>query len=131
MGEFGGKGNIAIVVGAIAQARQTLGYGPSPASPWYFPTLGEYTHLLEQHGFEVQLARLYDRPTPLEGEDGLHYWLQMFASRFWADLAPSQIPALLAAVTELARPHLYHEGQWWADYRRLQVAAIKLPPTNL
>lgn len=123
--EFGGKGNMAMVLAAIATARDQLGFGPSSASPWYFPAIGEYTSLLEQHGFEVQLARLYDRPTPLDGEDGLLHWLEMFATRFWADLTPQQTAKLLTQVVELARSNLYKQGQWWADYRRLQIIACQ------
>ena len=123
--EFGGSGNMAQVVTAIAQARENLGFGPSPASPWYFPTIGEYTPLLEQHGFTVHLARLYDRPTPLTGANGLTHWLTMFASRFWADLTPPQVESLLTEILDLTHPHLYRQGQWWADYRRLQIVAHK------
>lgn len=121
--EFGGKDNMAKVLEAIATARDQLNFGPSPASPWYFPAIGEYASLLEQHGFEVQLARLYDRTTPLEGKDGLLHWLQMFATRFWADLTPQQTAELLPQVLELARSNLYQQDQWWADYRRLQIIA--------
>lgn len=125
--EFGGRGNMKTVLAAIATARTQLGLGPSNAIPWYFPAVGEYASLLEQHGFEVQLARLYDRPTQLEGEDGLLKWLQMFATRFWADLPSHQIPTLLTQVQDIARPTLYRQGRWWADYRRIQVVAWRLP----
>lgn len=124
--EFGGQGNMATVLAAIATARDQLGFGPSLATSWYFPAIGEYASLLEQQGFEVQLARLYDRPTPLEGENGLYHWLQMFATRFWADLSPPQTTELLTAILALAHPHLYQAGQWYADYRRIQVIARRL-----
>ena len=124
--EFGGKGNIATVLAAIATARDRLNLDPSPASPWYFPSMGEYVSLLEQQGFKVQLARLYDRPTPLEGQNGLRNWLAMFATRFWADLSAQQLETLLAEIVIIARPSLYRHDQWWADYRRIQVIANKL-----
>jgi trans-aconitate 2-methyltransferase len=123
--EFGGQGNMATVLQAIATARDALGYGPAPATPWYFPALGEYASLLEAQGFEVQFARLYDRPTPLTGATGLSDWLQMFAGRYWADLPPEHQPQLWQQIEQVARPHLWRSGQWWADYRRLQVYAQK------
>lgn len=123
--EFGGKCNMATVLAAIAAARTTLGYGAAPDSPWYFPTVGEYTSLLEQQGFEVQFASLRDRPTPLEGNSGLMNWLQMFAGQFWADLPPEQQEQLLKTIEEKAKSKLYREGQWWADYRRIRVLARK------
>lgn len=128
--EFGGKGNMATVIGAIATARNQLGFGPSPARPWYFPSVSEYAGLLEAGGFEVQLARLYDRPTPLEGTEGLLNWLQMFATRFWEDLPSSQVDDLLAKVIQLTSSRLYRQNRWWADYRRLQVVAYKRLPST-
>jgi hypothetical protein len=52
-------------------------------SPWYFPTPAEYANVLEPAGFEVQYARLIDRPTPLEDELGS--WLRMFANELLKD----------------------------------------------
>ena len=65
--ELGGKGNVEKIVSAVEVARQQTNL-----SPWYFPSLGDYVHLLERHGLEVISAALIDRPTPLnEGERGL------------------------------------------------------------
>lgn len=124
--EFGGKGNMAQVLAAIAAARHRLNAGPSPAALWYFPSVGEYASLLEADGFEVAMARLYDRPTPLSGESGLIDWLQMFARRFWEDLPNEDYSQFLSQVEAIARPHLYQNGQWLADYRRIQLVAYKL-----
>ena len=123
--EFGGKGNMATVLAAIASARAAHGYGAIPASPWYFPSVGEYTSLLEQQGFEVQFASLRDRPTPLEGDSGLVNWLHMFAGQFWADFPSEQQPQLLKTIAANVQPELYRQGQWWADYRRIRVLARK------
>ena len=35
--------------------------------------------MLEQNGLEPQQVWLIDRPTPVEGEDGMVDWLAMFA----------------------------------------------------
>ncbi|MBE7380686.1 MAG: methyltransferase domain-containing protein [Leptolyngbya sp. SIO1E4] len=123
--EFGGKGNMAAVLAEIATARDTLGYGAAPESRWYFPAIGEYTSLLECHGFEVQFAHLFDRPTPLVGAAGLTNWLKMFAGQFWADLAPEQQQQLWRETERHAQAQLYQQGQWWADYRRIRVLATK------
>ncbi|NER81829.1 MAG: methyltransferase domain-containing protein [Leptolyngbya sp. SIO1D8] len=123
--EFGGKGNMAGVITAIAAARDTLGYGAASASAWYFPTISEYTSLLEHQGFEVTFASLFDRPTPLNGEAGLTNWLHMFGRKFLTDLSPEQQAELLRETEDKARPKLYEGGQWWADYRRIRVLAHK------
>lgn len=54
--------------------------------PWYFPSIAEYTALMEVAGFRVVLAQHVDRPTPLDGEDGLTNWLNMFGDHFFAHL---------------------------------------------
>ena len=124
--EFGGKGNVATITAAIADAYRKLGYGAVSMPSWYFPPIGEYTSLLERQGFEVQLASLRDRPTLLEGESGLINWLKMFAGRFGADLSPDEQQRLFEETATKARSALYKNGQWWADYRRIQVLARKL-----
>lgn len=123
--EFGGKGNMGQVLAALAEARTALGYGPSTATPWYFPRVGEYATRLEAQGFEVGFATLRDRPTPLSGETGMVDWLRMFAGRFMADIPAETQPALLQAVEAQLRSRLYQQGQWMADYRRIRVLAIK------
>jgi len=113
--EMGGRGNIAQIDRAI-QAVAGL-----PASPWFYPSVGEYATLLEQQGLEVASARLFDRPTPLDGAEGLRNWLAMFASA-------AGVPLSAEAVSEIerrVRPALWDGRQWVADYRRLRIVALK------
>ncbi len=72
--ELGGKGNTQTVIDAVRDVA-----GPVE-TPWYYPSVGEYASVLERHGFEIAFAALFDRPTRVEGEDGLEDWLAMFAS---------------------------------------------------
>jgi hypothetical protein len=67
--EFGGKGNVQRIVQATLEPMNR----PSMADrPWYFPSVGEYSSILEIHGMEVISATLYDGPTLFEeGEEGL------------------------------------------------------------
>jgi len=75
--ELGGTGNVSAIVDAVFTELERRGYEQS--DPWYFPSIGEYAPRLEAHGFEVQYATLFDRPTELDdGEDGLASWLEMF-----------------------------------------------------
>jgi trans-aconitate methyltransferase len=63
--EMGGQGNVAILVDALEQALGEEGVEePRRFSPWYFPSIPEYSALLERTGFEVQYMYLFDRPTP-------------------------------------------------------------------
>lgn len=109
--EMGGKGNTQSVLDAIHEVA-----GPVE-TPWYFPSVGEYASLLERHGFELTFATLFDRPTRVEGEDGLEDWLAMFA----AAVVPSR--EARREVADRLRPKMFQDGAWVVDYRRLRVIA--------
>ena len=127
--EFGGHGNVQQVVRAlIAELEQRGHRDAAERNPWYFPSIAEYTTLLEQHGLEPTFARLYDRPTLLDGgEDGLAGWLMMFGDSFLQGLSPDERDAVVSGVAERLRATLLRDGNWYADYRRLQVVAIRPP----
>jgi trans-aconitate methyltransferase len=122
--EFGGRGNVRAIVAALRAASERLGLkGEVP--PWYFPSVAEYATLLESAGLEVRLATLFDRPTPLEGPGGLRDWVAMFARPVLEGVPADQREQFLAALEESARPELFREGGWVADYRRLRVVAVR------
>jgi len=125
--EFGGRGNIQVLVDAAYGALKQLGIAdPERYNPWYFPSVGEYATLLERAGLEVTLAALFDRPTPLEGGDSsLQDWFAMFGARLAEGLPPGRIPDFMRLVEEYAAPFLFRDGQWIADYRRLRIVARK------
>jgi len=125
--EFGGKGNIDAIVQALYSVLSAIGcVAPETLNPWYFPSIGEYAARLENQGFEVTYAVLFDRPTPLEdGEIGITNWLRMFASRFLEGLPAEQQTQAIQAIEQHLKPTLYREGTWIADYRRLRVVAIR------
>lgn len=122
--EFGGKGNVQYLTSAIETACQfTL--GETVSHPWYFPSIAEFATLLEHHGLEVTRAALIDRPTPLEGDDGLRNWVRMFGDH-WVSRVPSQQhDEFFQRVESISRPTLYRKSVWIADYRRLRVVAHK------
>ena len=71
----------------------------------------------------MQLAHLYDRPTPLEGERGMENWIRQFKWYYFEALPAEQRVAVLADVIAALRPKLWRNGTWFADYRRLRVTA--------
>lgn len=124
--ELGGEGNVATISEAVEASLRDNGHDPTGRNPWYFPSLGEYATVLETAGFEVRYARLFDRPTPLEGaESGLRDWLSMFAEAYLEGLAPTERERVVAAVEDRLRPALFEDGTWIADYRRLRVVAVR------
>ena len=123
--ELGGKGNIHTIERAVEEiARRYLG-DSLPPSRTFFPSIGEYSSLLEANGFEVRFARLFDRPTELEGEQGMLNWIRQFKSYYFENLSASDREAALQEAVLKLRPKLFREGKWQADYRRLQIVAVK------
>jgi trans-aconitate methyltransferase len=123
--EMGGKTNIHHIYTALLQSFEAIGYPPPQASPWYFPSIGEYASLLEKHEFFVTYATHFSRFTPLDGENGMRNWLVMFANSFLKDLPPQAQDALATDMENRLRPVLYQDGRWVADYVRLRIIAIK------
>jgi SAM-dependent methyltransferase len=105
--ELGGKGNTASI---LAVTKRNL---------WYFPGIAEYASILERYGLEVVQAMLFERPTPVEGENGLRDWLRMFYQ-------PPLPEDMIATAEAELRPKLFRDGTWYIDYRRLRVIAKRV-----
>lgn len=123
--EFGGYGNNQLIHGALARIFEERNYTYN--MPFYFPTISEYSTLLENMGFRVIYAILFDRPTELKGENGLKDWIKMFVKSPFSVIenAEEQETIIDEAVGEL-RGKLYKDGKWYADYVRIRMKAIKL-----
>jgi len=123
--EFGGKGNIAAIISALQQSLQEVA-GMEVDFGWYYPSIGEYTSLLEQYGLTVRLALLFDRPTKLEdGEKGLRNWLLMFRGDILQNMPDEIRSQVLERIEDKACDVLFKGDHWVADYRRLRVVAFK------
>ena len=121
--ELGGVGNVAAIVGAVQDAMADRGHAVE--NPWHFPTVAEYATRLERAGFEVRLARLFDRPTTLSGETGLADWLAQFGDSLFAPLDAGERDALVREVEDALRGDHFDGEDWTADYRRLRVVAVR------
>ena len=124
--ELGGTGNVERIVDATLAELEGRGYDAD--SPWYFPSVGEYAGRLEDHGFEVRFARLFDRPTELDdGQMGLRNWLEMFGDSLFEPVPADERAAVIGGVEDRLEEHLYDrdEKTWTADYRRLRFRAVR------
>lgn len=125
--EFGGKGNINLILTALHNAiKATDIASDEELSINYFPSIAEYGTLLENQGFKFTFANLFARLTPLaDGDQGMANWLKMFRSKLLA-LYPEEVQIkIIAGVEEALRPTLYKNGQWFADYHRIRIVAVK------
>lgn len=125
--EFGGKGNVKNVLAALEQGLTELSVPSDGSNPWYYPSLAEYSSLLEEHGLEVRQAILFDRPTRLEdGAGGFANWIAMFCESFLRQVPEAERGDYVRAVEAAAHPTLWKNDLWELDYRRLRLAACKV-----
>lgn len=124
VGELGGQGNVARLEAALEQAAQELCLPPF-VSPNRFPSLCEFAASLEAGGLRPVFLHLFERPTPLQGEDGLHFWYRQFRAVYLDSLAPPQADAVLERASHIAQSHLRRDDAWFADYVRLRFVAVK------
>ncbi|HEU5022258.1 MAG TPA: methyltransferase domain-containing protein [Bryobacteraceae bacterium] len=122
--EMGARGNVESIRKMLEEVLTES--GRAPKSPWFYPSAGEYSTLLEKHGFEIRTAQTFERWTKLEHPDrGLREWLEMFAGSWFEGISATDRASLIATVEDRLRPTLYKDGSWWADYRRLRLEAVK------
>jgi SAM-dependent methyltransferase len=129
--ELGGHGCVAKIKKALVEVLDRRGIDGEGASPWYFPTVADYSQHLTTGGFVVDYIALIPRPTPLPGD--ITGFLETFAESFTSTLPPDERPSYIAEVREALRPELCDaEGKWTADYMRLRFSANKrVEPTRV
>ncbi|TSB47672.1 class I SAM-dependent methyltransferase [Alkalicoccobacillus porphyridii] len=124
--EFGGQGNVKQITDELfKQLKQSNVPSAHLEFPWYFPSIAEYTSLMEMAGFRVILAQHFDRPTPLEGEDGLRNWILMFGSSLFEGMSESSRDTIILNIEKALKDSMYQVGKWIADYKRIRVVGVK------
>ncbi|MCI1956191.1 MAG: class I SAM-dependent methyltransferase [Oscillospiraceae bacterium] len=121
--EFGGHGNNALIHSALKVEFEKRGLVYH--FPFYFPTIGEYSSLLEQAGFKVTYAVLFDRMTELKGKNGLTDWIQMFVKTPFGNLPETVHEEIIMEAVKKLRSKLFYDGKWHADYVRIRMKAVR------
>jgi len=92
-------------------------------NPWYFPSVEEYTVLLESEGFSVEYIELIPRPTPM---DDVSHWIEIFANGVTKELSQTQFDTFKQECKKILKKTNYSENEGWiVDYKRLRVKAVK------
>jgi trans-aconitate methyltransferase len=124
--EFGGKGNVGGMLDALQKVFIKKGYHRNAEIRfWYFPSIGEYASELEKQGFRVLRAEHFDRPTPLNGPDGMAEWFRMFGEGFFEGIPQNERDEIQMEVQKELKATHFKDGVWVADYKRIRVMAVK------
>lgn len=121
--EFGGAGCCEQI--HLELNKSFIKRGLKYKKTFYFPTIGEYTPQLESEGLIVEYASLFERPTKLNGENGMADWIEMFIAQSFSGIDESIKNEIISEVVENLRPTLYKEDGWYADYVRIRIKAVK------
>ena len=122
VGEFGGSGNVATIITGIEAALSKRGIWA--VNPWFFPTPGEYSGMLQNAGFIVHSIELFARPTKLPGD--VRGWLETFAQHYLSAIAERDHEGFISEVVADLRASITgSEGNWFADYVRLRFNGQK------
>jgi SAM-dependent methyltransferase len=123
--EFGGRGDLQQVVSAAREAAREV-TGRDAMTSFFFPSLAEYASILERHRLEPWFLSLTDHPTMLQdGPAGLRSWVTAFKHGLFPGLGDAAIEQALPIMERKLMPRLFRNGSWFADYRRIRVAARK------
>ncbi|MVN20599.1 class I SAM-dependent methyltransferase [Mucilaginibacter arboris] len=125
--EMGGKGNVEKMISALKNILDRYGYKQQSQMEYlFFPSVGEYTSMLEKAGFKVTYAALFDRETLLQDQaEGVKKWATMFASDFFTGIKEAHQQEILQELAQQLGPYYQRDGEWYADYKRLRFIAIK------
>lgn len=121
--EFGGFGCAEAIHSALEAEFNS--HGLIYPRTFYFPTIGEYAPLLEQCGFKVEFAVLFDRKTRLKGENGLTDWINMFVTQPFKNMDAALSNEIIYNTVNKLKPILCENGIWYADYVRIRFKAQK------
>ncbi len=123
--EFGGKGCAETIHLALEKNFDKRGlFYPRT---FYFPTIGDYSHILEKFGLRVEYAYLFQRPTEQKGEKGLENWINMFLKKPFENMESNiKNDIIRDTVNELKSGDLYVGDKWFVDYVRIRIKAKKI-----
>jgi len=83
---------------AIHRVLNKRGYDPKALDPWYFPSVAEYTKLLQESSFRPIHVSLNPRITLLPA-GGLYAWFQTFVRHsFLKDLSDDEVETVIREV---------------------------------
>ena len=122
--EFGGYGCAEAVHSTLEKCFEKRGL--KYPRTFYFPTIGEYAPMLEEHGLRVEYASLFDRPTVQQAQDGLTDWINMFVTKPFENMEPEMKKSILKEANELLEDVLHQDGKWIIDYVRIRFRARKV-----
>ncbi len=122
--EFGGYGCGRAVHAELKELFNR--HGLKYVMPFYFPTIGMYAPLMENAGFKIEYAVLFDRFTPVKGENGIVDWIKMFDKKPFENVDPNTANTIMYEAQKNLTDKLFKNNTWNVDYVRIRMKAVKI-----
>lgn len=122
--EFGGYGCAETVHKTLEEIFAE--HGRKYLRMFYFPTVGEYAPLVEKCGMRVELAMLFDRPTPQAEGHTAKDWIRMFDKKPFEGIPREEAENILEEAEQRLKEPLFVDGTWFIDYVRIRMRARKV-----
>lgn len=122
--EFGGYGCAETVHSTLEEIFAER--GRKYLRMFYFPTIGEYAPLVERSGMRIEIAMLFDRPTPQKDGNTVSDWIRMFDKKPFEGIAAEEADEIINEAEERLRGQLFVDGTWYIDYVRIRMRARKV-----
>jgi trans-aconitate methyltransferase len=123
--EFGGKNNVIRIENALRKTLLSFGYEKNASlAVWYFPSVAEYTYLLEKCGFTVNFVSYFKRDTILK-DNNITDWLTMFCNPFFEGIKKEDKMKIVDATKENLYTTNFADNRWFVDYIRLRFIASR------
>lgn len=76
-------------------------------------------------GFKVEVALLFDRPTPQKREHGLVNWIRMFDKKPFEGIDEKTEASIIQEAEQSLQAKFFRDGNWFVDYVRIRIRARK------
>lgn len=124
--EMGAKHNIENIHNALKKILIDEGFEENTQIELnYFSSPAQQAVVLERAGFTISKIVQFERPTKLIGQDGMRNWIIQFCHPFFKNISPTEIEDIIDKSVSVLAETNYKNGEWYADYVRLRIKAIK------
>ena len=120
--EFGGYKCCDLIHSTLKKIFNRHGY--DYLNEFYYPTIREHSNVLEDHGFLITYAKLFDRLTEIDLD--LRCWLDMFLKKAFEGITIEDKNEMIYELEEKLRDELFYDDKWHIDYTRIRMRAIKI-----
>lgn len=119
--EFNGYKSLDLIISTLEKIFKHHGY--DFINDYYFPTIREHSNVLEDHGFLIKYANLYNRKIKIKS---LRDFIETFFYDKFLGILKDEVNEMIYELEEKLSDDLYINNEWILDYSIIRFKAIKI-----